>query len=442
MADPIDKFFDGFGFDVRYIYATLGIAMMIVVFVVLVEDRFTSFKFIFVTAPVWLPLVTFYVFFEAWMDYVKKSNLLYMGRVTLEIKLPQDILKSPEAMEIVLNQMYQTNSPDNHFQTYLDGRHPPKFGLEIVSRGGDVKFYISTPIKKYKNIVETQLYAQYPGIEVQVLDVDYTAEIPWDESRFSYFSIHFGLKKPDAYPIKTYIEFGLDEMPDEEEKIDPITTVLETLGNAGPGEHIWIQILIDANRKVSFKEGYLRSHGDWTEDARKEITKIITAAAERVGVEKEDIGRNVNQFLTEAEKDTIKAIERSIGKSAFNTAIRVMYIAEKAKYQPERISALITMWRSFDDLNRNTVSYQWRTDFDWNMWQDPKGKIATGYKETELDRYKRRYYLPFTQKDSSKVMTIEELATLFHIPGKVATTPTLSRIPSKRSEAPANLPVG
>ncbi len=38
-------------------------------------------------------------------------------------------------------------------------------------------------------------------------------------------------------------------------------------------------------------------------------------------------------------------------------------------------------------------------------------------------------------------MTTEELATIFHIPGKVASTPTLARIPSKRSEAPANLPI-
>ncbi len=39
-------------------------------------------------------------------------------------------------------------------------------------------------------------------------------------------------------------------------------------------------------------------------------------------------------------------------------------------------------------------------------------------------------------------MTVEELATIFHFPGKVATTPTLGRIPSKRAEPPSNLPIG
>jgi hypothetical protein len=59
--------------------------------------------------------------------------------VTLELKIPQDILKSPEAMELVINQLYQTASPDNHVQTYWDGKYPPTFSLEIVSRGGDVR---------------------------------------------------------------------------------------------------------------------------------------------------------------------------------------------------------------------------------------------------------------------------------------------------------------
>ena len=44
--------------------------------------------------------------------------------------------------------------------------------------------------------------------------------------------------------------------------------------------------------------------------------------------------------------------------------------------------------------------------------------------------------------DKAKVFSAEELATVFHLPGQVALTPTLNRIGSTRSEAPANLPVG
>jgi hypothetical protein len=383
--------------------------------------------------------VTFLLFFEHWLLYVQKEFNVKRTRVSLEIKLPQDVFKSPEAMELVLNQLHQTATPDNHIETYIDGKHPPKFGLEIVSRGGDVRFYINVQKPKFKNITETQLYAQYPGIEVIELDIDYTAEIPWDPDRFKYFSLHFGLKKADAYPIKTYVDYGLDEMPDEEEKVDPITSMLEMLGSIGPGEYMWVQILIDGHREVTFKEGALFKKPDWKDEARAEIQKIVDNAVKRSGAEE---GRgNVMQLLTDAEKDTVKAIERSIGKNAFNTAIRAMYIAEADIYNPgERIGPLITGWRSYDDLNRNAIGVRWRTDFDWNWWQDPSGKKREAYKKQELDEYKRRYYTHQSKLDEPKVCTTEEIATMFHLPGRVASTPSLGRIPSKRAEAPSNLP--
>ena len=38
-------------------------------------------------------------------------------------------------------------------------------------------------------------------------------------------------------------------------------------------------------------------------------------------------------------------------------------------------------------------------------------------------------------------MNIEELATIYHFPGDIASTPTLSRVEAKKGEPPANLPV-
>ncbi len=435
------KFLDKFGVNIKIIIIAICVGFIYVGFVVLDLNSSRVFGYMVGTAPIWLPVITFLLFFEFWMHYVGKEYDLNQGRVTLEIKLPQEIFKSPEAMELVLVQLHQTASPDNHVQTYYDGKHPPVYGLELVSRGGDVRFYMNVPRKKFKNIAETQLYAQYPGIEVHELDIDYTAEIPWDPERFSYFSVHFGLKKADALPIKTYLEYGLDSMPKEEEKVDPITSMLEMLGKIGPGEYMWIQILIDANREVTFKEGSLTTQPDWKEAAREEIQKIIQDA-----VDKRSDGEgkgNIMMLLTDAEKDTIKAIERSIGKNAFNTAIRGMYMGTKSAFNPgEQIGAMITGWRGYDDLNRNAIGARWRTDFDWNWWQDPKGKRVLAYKEQELDEYKRRTYTHQNAIDTPKVMTTEELATIFHFPGKVATTPSLGRIPSKRAEPPANLPIG
>lgn len=434
-------FLEKFGFKVTWIIILSGLGMIYYTFTLFDLQSNIVFEYMVVSLPIWLPVVSFLLCFEFWMYYVQKEYDLKQGRVTLEIKLPQDIFKSPEAMELVLTQLHQTASPDNHLQTYIDGKHPPTHSLELVSRGGEVRFYINVPRKKFKNIAETQLYAQYPGVEVHELDIDYTAEIPWDPKKFQYFSFHFGLKKADAYPIKTYKEYGLDSMPKEEEKIDPITSMIEMLGSIGPGEHMWIQILIEANRETTFKEGSLGKVPDWKGAAREEIKTFID---EIVKKRSDGEGKgNVMMLLTDSEKDTIKAIERSLGKNAFNTAIRGMYMAKSEAYKPgEQIGALVTGWRSYDDLNRNSIGPRWRTDFDWNIIQDPHGHHAEHLKMLELNEYKRRAYTSHSAIDKPKAMTTEELATIFHLPGKVALTPSLARIPSKRAEPPANLPIG
>jgi hypothetical protein len=66
---------------------------------------------------------------------------------------------------------------------------------------------------------------------------------------------------------------------------------------------------------------------------------------------------------------------------------------------------------------------------------------STRMKRRMLDAYKRRMFFFYPYKYKAMVMTNEELATMFHFPGQVAQTPGLPRIPSKRAQAPTNLPI-
>lgn len=390
-------------------------------------------------SPLWLPTVLFFIFFEWWQDYTRKHFNLGQGRVTLEILLPEEILKSPLAMELVLGHLYQTASPDNLAQTYWDGKHPPTFSLEMVSIGGTVRFFINTPTKKYKNIIEAQLYSQYPGIEIRDVPVDYTAEIDGTLKDFEVFSMHFGIRKANAYPIKTYIDYGLDKDPKEELKIDPITQMLDMLGSIGPHERIWIQILISAHREETLKLGSLTHKPDWKDAIKKEINTIAGRDAKKLGpAELEAMPR-----LTEGERNVIKALERSLSKTPFNTVIRAVYAAKKGYYLPgERIGAIITSWFQYNDQMLNQFGLKWRTDYNWNWLQDRGGRRKQAHKKREINEYKRRVYIKQAKNDGRFILTTEELATIFHIPGKVARTPTLGRIPSARAEPPPNLPTG
>ena len=320
-------------------------------------------------------------------------------------------------------------------QTYWDGKHPPTFALELISSEGQIRFCINTQ-SRFKNLIEAQLYAQYPGIEVRELPVDYAFAIPEKNEGYGVFGFHFKLKKPDAYPIRTYIDYGLDRNPKEEEKIDPISVTLESLGTLGKDEHMWLQILITANRGYDFKSGSLAKTDDWKGGVKAEINNILAAAQKRVEAEK--IGM---QHLTEGERDIISSMERTVSKYAFNTKIRGLYIAKKESFNGSRIPALVSLMRGTDDNARNAIVPAWRTDTDWPWWQDRGKRVTDAWKREEVEDYKKRTYTERSKGDAGMILTTEELATLFHLPGSVVLNSNIKRISSQRAEAQANLPV-
>jgi hypothetical protein len=75
--------------------------------------------------------------------------------------------------------------------------------------------------------------------------------------------------------------------------------------------------------------------------------------------------------------------------------------------------------------------------------RDPRGKKKRGHKRALYLRYRLRsfFYWPVKHRLNVFVMSAEEIATLYHFPGRAAATPTLERIPSRRAAAPPNLPI-
>ena len=395
--------------------------------------------FIIGLTPIWLPIVLFLLAYEYWIAYVRLAFAIENGRVTLRIRLPQEVFKSPQAMESVIAQIHNPNGADNPWQGWIDGKHPLVFSFELVSIGGDIRFYVNVPRKKTKNAIEAQLYAQYPDIEVVEETLDYTAEIPWDPDRYEYMSFHMGKKEDQEFPIKTYIDYGLHKMPKEEEKIEPMAPILEQLSMVQKHERVWVQILARPHAKKNFKGGYLKEGKTWEGKVKAKIDSMLGREAGKTTgpAELEEQPR-----LTSGERDTVTAMERNAGKYAYETAIRWLYITEAGKFNGDFIGPMIRTFGEYDILNRNGIAVRWRTDFDYNILQDPKGTKRRRFKKEELENYKLRKYVPYSDADSTKIFTCEELATIFHIPGRVIVTPGLSRITSTRSEAPVNLPVG
>ena len=395
------------------------------------------FKVLLVAAPIWLPIVLTILVYRLWMRYIRMKFMSRQESILLEIRLPPEVTKSPLAMEIFLTSLYQTGTPQNLFDTYIRGQVPPWFSLELVSLEGEIHFYIWAR-KRFKNMIEAQLYAQYPDAEIIEAE-DYTHDVYQTTPSLNMWGTYFKLTKADPYPIKTYVDYGLDQETKEEFKIDPMTSTLEYLASLGKGQQAWIQILIQSHTPRGFKYGNLQRTKDWTVEARAEIEKIREEATPSVP------GAEFPGFPnpTKGQVATIAAIERSISKFAFDTVIRAFYIWEEEHFDNIAIPGLIGSLRQYSDNDLNGFRLGWFTDTDQYPWQDFRRIRRNAMERKMLDAYKRRSVFQYPYKNfhiRPFILTTEELATIFHLPGTVAQTPSLPRAKSKRAEAPSNLP--
>jgi hypothetical protein len=404
---------------------------------------------------VWLLYTFSKMTFEQWLKYRRADFIKNIDWITLEIKLPREITKSPAAMESVLEAFQQGGGISTWWDKYRKGNLLNWFSLEIASFGGDIHFYIRTN-SKFKNLIESFIYAQYPGVEIFEVE-DYTNRIRYDAADINLMGSNFVLDKEDFYPIKTYVDYGLDKNPDEEFKIDPLTPMLEFFGSLKGGEEVWYQILIRSDKNK-----------DWKKEATDSVAKMMMrkdpkdAEAAKVFTEAK---------LTQGEKDIIKAIERSTTKQGFEVFMRGIYLAPKDEFDGKKISSFMTMLKPFGTANLNSFKPQDDTTFNF-PWQDNKAgsklihkkqymfkkyvlrtfgeyydqfdSFSLGYEINHNVEYLLRHGLNFSKwkhGKSSFILNAEELATLYHFPGKVVGTPTFKRISSTKSEAPNNLPI-
>jgi hypothetical protein len=407
---------------------------------------------------IFLIVITWHV----WVTYIQTVFLKSLKWTLLEIRPPKDVFKSPLAMELVLNSLYAGAQGGDWFTKYWKGEVSLWYSLEIVSIEGKVRFFIRTPTK-FRTMIETQFYAQYPQIEIFESE-DYTNDLPsfTKDSDFNIWAANFVLAKDDVIPIKTYVDYGLDKSIgtlEAEQQIDPITPMIEFLGSLSLGEQVWIQILVrpDTKRFSVKKDGELVEGKAWGEKAKETIKELNNKLKETT---KDADGRVTTTVrrATKSEQYVIEAIERNAAKFGFDAHIRVLYIAKKdifGKLVGTRAPSLIGAFRQYASGDLNGFKPDGTTKIDF-PWQDVFGNKIFKRRKYYFDAYKSRaffygkfdFFSPasyFTTPNSSGgkpyILSTEELATIFHLPGKVVETPSFSRIDTTKSEPPVNLPI-
>jgi hypothetical protein len=403
-------------------------------------------RYVIVISPIILVWLLATIFWSVWVRYVRGKNFLATKYTLLEIKLPKETFKSPLAVETFLHSIHNT-SDGSWYTQYWKGQTRPWYSLELVSVEGKLKFMIWTEDQR-KNGIMSALYAIIPGIEIYERD-DYARSVHFNPDEMKIWAAEFVLthKKGDVYPIKTYIDYGLDKDPKEEFKVDPMVPLLEFLGSVGPNQQVWIQFLIRAHKKEERKPGHLFKRVDmWKENAIKEVNEILMRDPKTKVAGTKDAGEDFTKVpsISKGEKDIVDAIERAQTKLPFDIGIRAVYVAKKDMFDaPFAIGGIISSLKQFNSESLNGFrpnGDKWLAQFE-HPWQDYKNIRRNFESQEVLKAYRRRsfFYPPYQGKPF--VLNTEALATVYHFPGQVAATPTLERVPSKKSQAPSNLPI-
>ena len=399
-------------------------------------------------SPIWLPIYLFNFFWTTWMHYIRFAFWFTQKHILLRIELPPEVSKSPLAMEVFLAALYQTGGESDFISRIWGGKFRAHWSLEIVSNEGKIDFYLYLRAA-WRNVIEAKLYGQYP--EAKITEVpDYVDDLNYADIT-GLWGCEF--KKNDAaVPIRTYIDYQLDKNPDSPEtQVDPITNVLEHLGSIGPGEYLWLQIIIQAHRKDEWY-GFPLVKDSFDSAVQDKLKKITEAAIKRAqdlvsdDAEKKKVGSRGSTLLSPGEREQVEAIERGKTKLPFDVGMRGLYIG-KGAFNANNIGNLTTIFNPYRYPTYAAVvpargltlfTYPWQKEWLGFIGKMREEKI----KKNLFFHYKHRAFFNVPYDQVPTYMNTEELATLWHFPSSAVKTPALSRVPSRRAEAPANLPTG
>jgi len=426
---------------------------------------FWIYKIFLGLLPVAGTVVLAYTARAFWLHYVQQNFIAGIEWVLLEIVPPRDVVRSPKAMELFITNALFHFSYKGALESYWQGAVWFWFSLEIASIDGQVHFYIRTP-SRIKSLIETQMYAQFPQAQVKVVE-DYTLAVDkiTADSAWNLWGCEFKLIKPGVYPIKTYIDFGLDKDPKEEYKVDPISPVVELFGSIGKGEQMWVQIVITPSKKKFHTKGtWFKSH-NWVEEGEIQIKKTLKpySGQRQLVSDKKKYSLEVRApgFMDEL----IKGSARKMLKIGFDTGVRICYVAKKEAFNMNNRRNIRLIFRQYaapysNELTRinSTQADAFSTNFINSWFPATKttirrlaNRMLTEYREREFFhppmRHKIRipwplspYIFPNFFHHHIIILNSEELATLWHFPGQILKVPTLERIESKEASPPTNLP--
>jgi len=300
--------------------------------------------------------------------------------VLLQVRVQRNNEIKPDAMEQLFASLHSIKK--GGFKMRFDTQ--PVISFEIVARREEIKFFVWTT-RNLKDLVEKQIHGAYP--EAQIVQQDEEYNIFTKEGKVAYKDLQ--LKKEDYYPLKTY-----KELP-----TDPLASLTSALAKMGVNESAAIQILVSP------------VDNSWQKSGKSFISET----------KKQESDPELARFSVPAR--TLEAVENKIGKVGFQVSVRIVVVSENSDMASAHLNNIQSAFSQFDS--------------DLNGLSGRKIRMKGQFVDDFLYRYQPMFNL---LGNRISIFNSEELATVFHFPNKLITTPHIDWLNAKSAPAPAQIP--
>lgn len=398
-----------------------------------------------------------YALFLGWQQHIRNDYRKTRKYILLAIDVPKNLEQGPKTVENIFNQLAGAHQKLGLHENWWTGEIPDSFSFEIISIGGYIQFIVHME-SKYRDLIEAIVYAQYPDAEIVEIE-DYTSDwnIKFPNEKYDIWGTELKLAKSEYYPIRTYPEF--EHVVDGYR--DSMAGLLEALTRIGPGEQIWTQIVVtpanndwgDGSNALINKLSGGKSSGKGTNNnildyaykipngVWETVSSTIIPPSEGSSSSTKDEPTNLMQYLTSGQKDEISAIEKKVAKLGFHCKIRIIYLAEKEKFNKAKSKIIYGAFKQFNTLDLNSLKPDSKITTGGVVWlknerlKARKNKILYNY------RWRGHWLQPGRLGNYGKILNSEELASLWHFPVLTVKAPLVKKTEAKKAEPPMSLPI-
>ncbi|MBP9690770.1 type IV secretion system DNA-binding domain-containing protein [Candidatus Woesebacteria bacterium] len=313
---------------------------------------------------------------------LKKREQMAYEMVTLQIMLPKDNEIKIDAAEQMFASFASLKKGSGWF-SFLEISDALAF--EIVGTKADIKFYVSAP-NKIVDLIEKTIYGYYPSADIKKVE---EPNIFTEHGKVAFSSLK--LSKDDYFPLKTF-----REIPN-----DSLAAITATISKMDDEEGAMIQFLIRG------------ADSSWKKAGKSFVSSTKKKEADP------------NEATFETSQKSLERVDEKSSKTGFETMIRIVVTAKNQDTADAHLRNIKNAFSQFDSEQNELTS--------------PKIWFKSGFMMNFIYKFFPAFEMPGTKLTS--ILSVDELASMFHFPNKTVETPNVQWLKAKTAPVSAEVPM-